>query len=100
MKPAPNLSPARRSPYEDRREGEDKLFRAPEFQFQPRRFGDFFGGYGRPRRRPGFSALAWEVLRADASRTFPLETAVLGLITLVAAWPVAAMIHEVIRLLK
>ena len=101
MKPAaPDLFPVRQSPHADQDERERGFFPAPEFGFQPRRFGDFFGGYGRPRRRPGFSALAWEVLRADASRTFPLETAVLGFITLVAAWPVAAMIREVIRLLK
>ena len=100
MKAVPAFSPVRQSPHGERRERERGFFPAPAFQFQPRRFGDFFGGYGPPRRRPGFSALAREVLRADASRTFPLETAVLGLITLVAAWPVAAMIYEVIRLLK
>jgi hypothetical protein len=69
-------------------------------EFQPRRFGGSFGGSGLPWRRPGFSRLAREVLRSDASRTFGVETAVLGLVTLVSAWPIAIMIHEVIRLLK
>ncbi len=36
----------------------------------------------------------------DASRSFRLETAVLGFVTLVCAWPIAIMIREVIRLLK
>jgi len=39
-------------------------------------------------------------LRADASQSFRLESAVLGFVTLVAAWPIAVMIHEVIRLLR
>ena len=37
---------------------------------------------------------------ADASRSFRLEAAVLGLVTLVCVWPIAIMIGEVIRLLK
>jgi len=68
-------------------------------EFQPNRFGDFGGG-GLPWRRPNFSRLATEVLRADASRSFRVESAVLGFVSLVAAWPVAVMIHEVIRLLR
>ena len=68
-------------------------------QYQTRREDLTFGG-GQPVHRPGFSQLAREVLRADASRTFGLETAVLGFVTLVSAWPIAQMIREVIRLLK
>jgi hypothetical protein len=101
MKPSPNLGRIRRWSRDDRLEASRAPGIALDCDFQPRRFfGDYFGGYGRPWRRPGFSALAREVLRADASRTFRLETAVLGLISLVAAWPIAVMIHEVIRLLK
>jgi hypothetical protein len=70
-----------------------------EWGFQARRFGSFFGGGDSPQRRPGFNALAKEVLRADSSRSFRLESAVLGLVALVSAWPIAIMIHEVIRLL-
>lgn len=70
------------------------------FDFQPRREGDFNFDRDGPPRRPGFNRLAREVLFADASRNFRLETAVLGLISLVSAWPIAVMIHEVIRLLK
>jgi hypothetical protein len=69
------------------------------FQYQPRREDDFAFG-GAPAPRPGFSRLAREVLRRDASRTFGVETAVLGLVTLISAWPIAIMIREVIRLLK
>jgi hypothetical protein len=76
------------------------LFPRIAFQFQPRRDDDFAFGGGAPARRPGFSRLAREVLRRDASRTFGLETAVLGLVALISAWPIAAMLHEVIRLLK
>jgi hypothetical protein len=70
-----------------------------EFEYQSRREGLAFGG-DQPSGRPGFSRLAREVLRADASRTFGLETAVLGFVALVSAWPIAIMIREVIRLLK
>ena len=69
------------------------------FEYQPRRDDLTFGG-GQPVGRPGFSRLAREVLRADASRTFGLETAVLGFVALISAWPIAVMIREVIRLLK
>jgi hypothetical protein len=68
--------------------------------FQPRRFDGSFGGNDLPWRRPNFSGLAKEVLRSDASRGFRLESAVLAFVTIVTAWPVAIMIHEVIRLLK
>lgn len=70
-----------------------------EFEYQPRREGSTFGG-GQPARRRGFSQLTREVLRTDASGNFGLETAVLGFVTLVSAWPIAVMIREVIRLLK
>jgi hypothetical protein len=66
--------------------------------FQAPRFGDFFGGGDSPRRRPDFGAFAKEV-RADASRRFRLESAMLGLVALVSAWPIAMMILEVIRFL-
>jgi hypothetical protein len=71
-------------------------------EYQPRHDGPPGGGgaFDGDPRRPGFTRLASEVLRADASRTFRLETTVLGLVTLVSAWPIAIMIHEVIRLLK
>gem|GEM_PF-6081252 len=68
--------------------------------FQPNRFDGRFGGGGLPWRRPNFSRLATEVLRADASRSFRVESAVLGFVSLVAAWPIAVMLHEVIRLLR
>lgn len=69
------------------------------YHYQPRREDLTFGG-GQPVRRPGFSRLARQVLRADASRTFGLETAVLGFVALVSAWPIAQMIGEVVRLLR
>ena len=71
-------------------------------EYQPRHHGPPGGGgaFDGDPRRPGFTRLASEVLRADASRTFRLETTILGLVTLVSAWPIAIMIHEVIRLLK
>ena len=70
------------------------------FEYQaPYKGGLAFGG-GRPERPSGFTRLANEVLRSDASRSFRLETAVLSFVTLVSAWPIAVMIHEVIRLLK
>jgi hypothetical protein len=100
MKPSRDFGRIGRSSRDDRLEPNRASRLILDCDFQPRRFGDYFGGYGRPWRRPGFNALAREVLRADASRTFRLETAVLGFITLVVAWPVAVMIYEVIRLLK
>ncbi|HEY3600586.1 MAG TPA: hypothetical protein VGK72_01370 [Chthoniobacterales bacterium] len=100
MKPSRNLGRIRRWSRDDRLEASRAPRLALDCDFQPPRFGDYFGGYERPWRRPGFSALAREALRADASRTFVLETTVLGFITLVAAWPIAVMIHEVIRFLS
>jgi hypothetical protein len=70
------------------------------FEYQPRHGGGSNFDGGRPVRPPGFTRLANEVLRSDASRSFRLETAVLGFVTLVSAWPIALMIREVIRLLK
>ena len=70
------------------------------FEFQARREGGSCFGGGQPGGRHGFSRLAREVLQADASRTFGLETAVLFFVTLVSAWPIIVMIREVIRLLK
>ncbi len=70
------------------------------FEYQARRESDFLHGGGQPARQPGFSRLAQEVLRSGASRSFVLETAVLGFVTLVSAWSIAVMISEVIRLLK
>ncbi len=69
-------------------------------EFQPPRRGGLDFDSGEPARRPNFTRLASEVLRADASRSFRLETAVLGFVSLVCAWPIAIMIHEVYRLLK
>ncbi len=100
MKPHPNLASARWLARYDRLDRGDDSFPRVAFEFQPRRFGGFFGGNDSPWRRPGFSSLANQVLRADASRSFRLETAVLGFVTLVCAWPIAVMIHEVIRLLR
>jgi hypothetical protein len=76
------------------------LLTSGEFHFQPPRFGGRFEGNGSPWRRPNFTGLAKEVLRADASRSFRIEAAVLGLISLVAAWPIVMMIREVIRILR
>jgi hypothetical protein len=53
-----------------------------------------------PRGRSAFNRLTQEVLRSDASRSFRIETALLALITLISAWPIAIMISLVIRLLK
>src|ERR1700748_1031670 len=100
MKPKLNVTSAWRLSHYDRPADDGVSFPPVEFGFQIGDFGGANGGGGWPRRRPGFTSLAREVLRADASRSFRLETTVLGFITLVAAWPIAVMIHEVIRLLK
>ena len=70
-------------------------------EFQPRHGEPPGGGAfdGHP-HRPGFTLLTGEVLRAGASRTFRLEMTMLGIVALVSAWPIASMIHEVIRFLK
>jgi hypothetical protein len=100
MKPLLDLARSRGLSRYDRAPAPRPRFPYLGIDFQPRRFDGSFGGNDSPRRRPNFSGLAREVLRADASRSFRLETAVLGFVTIVSAWPVAIMIHEVIRLLK
>lgn len=99
MKPHSSPAASRWLSRYDRFDGSEDSFPRIVSEFQPRRFGGF-GGSGLPWRRPGFSGLAREVLLAGASRSFRLETAVLGLVTLVCAWPMAVMIGEVIRLLR
>jgi hypothetical protein len=84
----------------DRRPRSEPPFPRIACQFQPRRFGNSFDGSDLPQRRPNFNRLAREVLRADASRNFKIETAVLGLVSLACAWPMAIMIHEVYLILK
>ncbi|MGI8889481.1 MAG: hypothetical protein ACR2G0_01695 [Chthoniobacterales bacterium] len=69
--------------------------------FQTGRDGDGFSFPGNnPERRPNFSGLAREALRADASRSFIVETIVFGFVTLVSFWPIGIMIREVYRLLR
>jgi hypothetical protein len=100
MKPQLGLASVRSFSHYERRSERRGLLLAGEFHFQAPRFGGSFGGDGSSWRRPNFTGLAKEVLRADASRSFRIEAAVLGLITLVAAWPIIMMIHEVIRILQ
>ena len=100
MKPNANLAPARWLSRYDRPARADDSFPRDFFEFQPRRFDGSFGGSDSPWPRPGLSRLAREVLLADASRSFRIETAVLGFVSLVCAWPIVVMIREVIRLLK
>src|SRR5690349_9967800 len=97
MKPQFRPSPARWLSRHDEIPARYRLAPRVEWDFQALRFDNFFGGNDSPQRRPGFSALAKEVLREDTSRRFRLEAAVLGLVALVSAWPMAMMIHEVIR---
>lgn len=75
-----------------------------DLNYQPRREeaangGSAFRG-GAPVRWPGLNRLANEVLRSDASRSFGIETAVLALIAVVSAWPIAMMISAIGHLLK
>src|SRR4029450_1170160 len=100
MKPLLDVVPSRWLSRYDRRPSKRGRFPRLAIDFQPRRFDGSFGGNDSPWRRPNFSRLAKEVLRADASRSFRLESAVLAFVMIVSAWPVAIMIHEVIRLLK
>ena len=100
MKPLLDVVPSRWLSRYDRRPATRSPFPRLAVDFQPRRFDGSFGGNDLPERRPNFTGLAKEVLRSDASRSFRLESAVLGFVTIVSAWPVAVMIHEVIRLLK
>ena len=100
MKPLLDVAPSRWLSRYDRRPATRGASPRLDVDFQARRFDGSFGGSNLPWRRPNFSGLAKEVLRADASRSFRLESAVLAFVTVVSAWPVAVMIHEVIRLLK
>ena len=100
MKPLLDVDRSRWLSRYDRPPAARGLFPHLKVDFQPRRFDGSFGGDFSPWRRPNFTGLAKEVLRADASRSFRLESAVLAFVTIVSAWPVAVMIHEVIRLLK
>ena len=99
MKPQVHSLTVRRFSRHDRLSARKASILRSDFEFQPPRFGGSFGGNDSPWGRPNFNRLAKEVLRADASRRFRLETAVLGFVTLISAWPIAIMIHEVIRLL-
>ena len=99
MKPQVHFLTGRRFSRHDRFSARKASILRPDFEFQPPRFGGWFGGNDSPWGRPNFNRLAKEVLRADASQRFRLETAVLGFVTLISAWPIAIMIHEVIRLL-
>jgi hypothetical protein len=100
MKPQVGFESIRSLSRHEQLSSKRSLLVAATFHFQPPRFGGHFGGDGAPWRRPNFTGLAREVLRADASRSFRIEAAVLGLISLVAAWPIVMMIHEVIRILQ
>ena len=100
MKPLLDVDRSRWLSRYDRRPGARGRFPRLAIDFQPRLFDGSFGGNDTPWRRPNFTALAKEVLRADASRSFRLESAVLAFVTIVSAWPIAVMIHEVVRLLK
>ena len=100
MKPLLDVDRSRWLSRYDGRPGTRGRFPRLAIDFQPRRFDGSFGGNDLPWRRPNFSGLAKQVLRADASRSFRLESAVLGFVMIVSAWPVVVMIHEVIRLLK
>jgi len=100
MKPLLGVDRSRWLSHHDRPSGVHGRFPPLAIEFQPRRFDGSFGGNDLPWRRPNFTRLAREVLRSDASRSFRLESALLGFVTIVSAWPVAIMIHEVIRLLK
>ena len=100
MKPQPDAAAPHGLSRHDHRPRFRTSFPRIDCEFQHRRFGNSFDGSELPGRRPNFTRLAREVLRADASRSFRLESAVLGFVSLVCAWPIAIMIHEVYRLLK
>jgi hypothetical protein len=91
MKPLFSPSPTRRSGrYDEVVPRRQRFLASIDCEFQPGPFGDYFGGGHFPRRH-NFTV---------PTRSFRPENAVLGLIALVAAWPIASMIHEVIRLLS
>jgi hypothetical protein len=100
MKSGPKVAPNRWLSRYDRPLHCATSFPPLENEFHPGRFGVSFGGNDGPGRLPNFSRLAREVLHSDASKSFRVETAVLGFVSLVAAWPIAMMIHEVVRLLR
>lgn len=100
MKPSAVVTVAKRLSRYDNEARPSSLLTAVRCEFQTRRGGGQFPyDGGDPNPRPNFNSLTREVLRADASRTFVLETAVLGLVAIVSLWPVAIMIREVARLL-
>ena len=91
------------SHYDDPNPRRSGLFARVEYRFQEgwsKGPGDWSFGGGAPRGRSALNRLTQEVLRGDASRSFGIETAVLALITLVSAWPIAIMISAVIGLLE
>jgi len=100
MKPDANVATPRWLSHYDRFDRRVGSFPHVAYEFQPPRFGGSFGWSDSPQRRPGLSRPAREVLLAEASRNFRLESAVLGLVSLACVWPMAIMIGEVIRLLK
>ena len=100
MKHQAEVGPVHRPSRHDGRARRTRAFPRIDCAFQPRRFGNSFDGSDSPRRRPGFTLLTREVLLTDASRSVRLETAVLGFVSLICAWPIVIMIHEVIRFLR
>ncbi len=100
MKHQADVAPAHGSSRHEHRAPRKPSFLRIDCEFQHRRFGNSFDGSELPGRRPNFTRLAREVLLVDGSRSFRLESAVLGFVSLVCAWPIAVMIHEVYRLLK
>lgn len=100
MKPVFSAEPPRRLARHDHTRARHDPLPAISHRYQPPRDGGFYYGDGEPKRRTSFSLLTDQVLREDASRSFRLESAVLALVSLVSAWPIAVMIHEVIKLLK
>ena len=100
MIPDFSAEPPRRWARHDRLHRPRNPFRSHRSRFQAPRDGGFYYGDGEPKRRTSFSLLTDQVLRAEASRSFRIESAVLLLVSIVSAWPIVIMIHEVIRLLK
>ncbi len=100
MKQQPDAVSAHALSRHDRRRRRGRSFPRIDCEFQPRWTGGSFGDSDTPPRRPGFDRLAREAMRADATHSFRFEAAVFGLVSLVCAWPIGIMLHEVIRLLK
>ena len=104
MKPNQDLESAKwLSRYDRQNRGRNGSFPRIECRFQRgwgRGPGDFsFGGH-RPPGRSALNRLTQEVLRSDPSGNYRIESAVLALIALIAAWPIAMMLEQVIRFLK